>query len=380
MKIWVMTNEYNEHFIGGLGVVATQLAASLAERDQNEVHVICIGTNPVVEITRSNSLTPGVIRFPKNTTYFSKAAKKFSEIPISQWLMSNGYHPPDLIHVHSLECSKLAEWYHQRYKVPIVYTCHSLALHKSKFSAKRAIDLRQLRLFRIAKFITVPSLWQKQQICRYKPALKSKITVIPNGVHIRSTTAPSGVAHSERLLFVGRLQRIKGIEELIRAISLVQRHKPNVQLDIVGMGSLYFMNKLERLASRLNVSHRIRWLGKLSHDQVQRIYRSYGCVVVPSRIESFCLVALEAMAHNIPLVATRKGGLSSFVNPQTASIIPVVTPRAIANALNRMWNNPSLTLAKVNKARIAAGKYSWNRILSQYERLFSKIRMANTRK
>lgn len=368
-----MTNEYNEDFIGGLGVVATQLSSALAKHGNHEVNVICMGSNFFVEYQKSGSLTPGFIRFPRDAIYYSKAAKQFNEILVSQWLMSNGYQLPDLIHVHSLECSKLAQWYHERHQVPIVYTCHSLALRRTKSKARRTIDLRQLRLFRIAKQITTPSLWQKHQISQYKPALKSKIRVVPNGIHIHSTTAPSGTAQSDRILFVGRLQRIKGIEELVRAISLVQRRRPNVQLDIVGTGSIPYIDKLKRLAARLNISHKINWLGKMSHDQVQRIYDSYGCVVVPSRVESFCLVALEAMAHHIPLVATRKGGLSSFVNKQTATIIPSVTPAAIAGALIRMWNNPKRTRAKASKARIAAEKYTWNRVLSKYEAIFRKI-------
>jgi len=81
------------------------------------------------------------------------------------------------------------------------------------------------------------------------------------------------------------------------------------------------------------VANRIRWVRKKPYAAVQRMYASYGAVIIPSKTESFCLVALEAMANGVPLISTLSGGLKEFVNKRNAQIIRSVDRASIAKAI-----------------------------------------------
>ncbi|WP_052487235.1 glycosyltransferase family 4 protein [Gordoniibacillus kamchatkensis] len=180
-------------------------------------------------------------------------------------------------------------------------------------------------------------------------------------------------AHPNRLLYVGRLTAIKGIEELLGAVSLLKRHKPKVRLAIVGKGGPAYTAKLKRLAGRLRISSNLNWLGKLKPSKVQRLYRSYGAVVVTSRYESFGLVALEALSHGVPLVSTRGGGLRSFVSNSNATVIPRAKAASIAAGILRMWRSPQLKRKRIANGLDTARRFGWPQIAARYRELFADI-------
>ncbi|MBU5442345.1 glycosyltransferase family 4 protein [Paenibacillus sp. MSJ-34] len=367
MNIWVLTNEYENKTIGGLGTVATHLSKALAQKEGIHVTVLASKTKKKV-VARKGA--PRVVRFPLTLQYFD-AAGNFKPAPIAKWLRTNGYNLPDLIHTHSLQCVDMALYFKRKYGIPFVYTCHSLALRRNIFGKNR-VSPRQVDLFRFADVVTVPSAWQKRQIHAHCPYVKH-IQVIRNGVPFRESTTGSGSKKKGRLLFVGRLTATKGINELLQAVGLLKKSKPKVKLDIVGRGSATFTKKLKQTALRSKINQNVRWIGKLKHEKVQRLYSSYQAVIVPSRKESFGLVALEAMASGVPLVATRNGGLSSFVNRGNATIIASATPRSIAAGIRKMWKYPDETAVKAENAKKTAKQYSWTNISDRYAELFYRV-------
>jgi glycogen synthase len=363
MRIRVLTNEYKDNTIGGLGTVATHLSKALTHIKGIHVTVLCTGSKQSIRITSDRNKTLQAVHFPRKSKYISAGTTNFKYIAITKWIRARHIPKPDLIHVHSVQCVNLALFYKLKYRIPVIYTCHSLAIRSGQ------IDPRQLLLFRHSTFVTTPSHWQKAQIIQYCPWARNKIVVIHNGVHIPDAQ-PNYKKNSHRLLFVGRVLPSKGVTELIRAIALLKVTKPNVQLDIIGTGSKKYMRKLIRLASALRISSNIRWLGKMNPSVVQQRYAAYGGVIVPSYLESFGLVALEAMAAGVPLVSTRNGGLGSFVTDRNATIISHINPHHIAQSVQAMWSNPTRLKAKVLQARQTARKLHWNTIANTYNRLF----------
>jgi glycosyltransferase involved in cell wall biosynthesis len=255
-----------------------------------------------------------------------------------------------------LEFARTALFLKQKHRIPVVYTCHSLISMESGSRSYRS--KLQHELIRQANKVVVPSMWLKREIQRRYSGVAFKIKVIPNGV---SSFSQGTRAPSHQLLFVGRLVRSKGIEPLIGSIA---------RLSIIGKGSSSYRGRLAAIAKAKRVLSNIRWLGSLPHSRVQRLYTSYGAVVVPSTQESFCLVALEAMANGVPLVASRAGGLKEFVNSNNAQIITAVESRAISRAIEAMWNNPGRTRQRVANAKLVARRYQWRRIAGLYKMLF----------
>lgn len=379
MRIWVFTNEYANDFIGGLGIVATRVAKDLKELG-NDVAVICKHNKRRVAIEKYNNIL--IFRFPVNSDYIVLPKIIFNPVQISNYFKKHGIKLPDLIHVHSLECYQLAAYYKRHYRIPVVYTCHSLVSPGGKSKIGSVSALHQRSLFATADVVTVPSPWLKNMIRKHYPRMNKKIVVIPNAVNaptdgladkIEVYNQKKQFIHADQLLFVGRLNPVKGIEELIRAISILKKRRPWIRLYVIGGGSKKYTQKLNAIVRKLGLKSNIRWLGKMQPERVQKMYSSFGAVVVPSRSESFGLVALEVMANGVPLIATRKGGLASFVNSRNATVIESVTPQSIANGIRKALHDSNI-YSKLQNGILTAKKYDWKTTSEQYNKLFSSLK------
>lgn len=366
MRIWVLSNEFGSKIIGGLGTVATQLSLALAN-DGDHVTVICNHSRPNVKVQRFKSLD--LVRFPKTAAFYSRKMQKHHYTPIVKWLKRKGFATPEIIHVHSVQFANVAGYYKKK-GVPVVYTCHSLVTLEKSTAFRRIVAERQKKLLKLADLIVVPSQWQRKMVEKMYPYCAEKVEVIENGVHVRTARA-SG--NRKRLLYVGRLTPKKGIEELLEAVALLANGKSKVSLDVVGTGSRTYTAKLKAKARRLRLRGRVKWLGFRNPAEVQRLYPRYGAVVVPSKQESFGLVALEALANQTALISTRSGGLEQFVNNEVAEVIPRVGKREIATAIRQVWSDEALTRSRIEAGVSVANRYSWSRAGEAYKSLFRKL-------
>jgi glycogen synthase len=358
-----MTKEYPPVILGGLGTVAAQLTRALI-RSNAKINVITQSVSRSVRYRKRGGIA--LLRIPAIKPYYKGLTYQPQLIQQTAARYFSG--KPDVIHVHSLEFAAVALWYKRQTRIPVVYTCHSLVSGRKKESRRKKT---QTLLMRHADRIAVPSDWLKRTIRRQYPAARSKLSVIPHGVKSvsnRSKAAP------HRLLFVGRLIKNKGIEPLIRSISLLTARNKQVRLTVIGKGSPRYQRRLRAVARKHGVSSKIRWLGYLPHGTVQRLYSSYGAVVVPSRKETFCMVALEAMANGIPLVSTRSGGLKEFVNGRNAQIIRTVSSHGISRAIAAMWQDPVRTRQRTAMAKRVAKRYSWRQRALQYKTLLKRCK------
>lgn len=365
LKVLVMTNEYLPNIIGGLGIVATHLSRALS-REGVEVTVLCAGNSKRLTISKPND-NLRILRFPKSTRYFHRTKQSFKAKAILNTVSSKGFTKPDIIHVHSTEFADTANWAKVRFQVPIVYSCHSMTSQ----GALSALGKNQTKLIRSASRIIVPSKWQIGATRkRYPKTNINKFSVIPHGVKLGTSQSKSAPTN---LLYVGRLIPTKGVDALIRAIGLLSRTHKDVRLTIVGSGRMSYQRKIRALTKQMGLTKRIHWVKKSKYGAVQRMYTSYGAVIVPSKKESFCLVALEAMANGVPLVSTLSGGLKEFVNAKNAQVISDVKSSSIARAIKALWDNPSLAKNRIRNAHLTAAQYKWSSIALQYQSLFTDL-------
>jgi glycogen synthase len=367
MQCWVLTNEYSPFIIGGLGIVATHLARSLVASGVH-VTVLTQSLKPQIQASRKQNLH--VVRFPRISKYYSLKHRRYHSRTIAAWMAQSNFEKPDILHIHSVQFTKTAQYLKKKFNVPVIYTCHSLVIMEKLTPVRSLVARQQEELFIIADSIVVPSKWLKNKIEQHYPRFKNKLHVIENGVHVTST---GGGTDRHHLLNVGRLVRSKGIEKLLHAVSILSIKHSRVTLNIVGTGTSTYRKRLLSLARKHQITSRIRWLGFKKPEQVQKLYSSYGAVVVPSPNESFGLVALEALANNVPLVSTRSGGLSEFVTSDVAEVIHQVKGEDIALAIENMWKNNELTNQRVVEGRKLALKYTWSNVAARYHRLFRSI-------
>ncbi|MCD9021955.1 glycosyltransferase family 4 protein [Cohnella silvisoli] len=366
LKVWVMSYEFQPNIVGGLGIAATHLTRALSKTGV-QVTVLCSGKSNRLSVSNPN-VNLRILRFPRNSRYYNHSQKSFKASSVMRAVSSMGYIPPDIVHVHSTEFADTAKKARVQFLSPIVYSCHSLASQGINSPSGK----NQTKLFRIAKKIIVPSNWQIGAIKkRYPLMVISSAAVIPHGV---KPISKKKKGTPNNLLYVGRLIPSKGLEPLIRAIALLSRNHSRGHLTIVGSGKPSYQRKLKTLARKVGVTKRIRWVNRKPYGTVQRMYASYGAVIIPSKTETFCLVALEAMANEVPLISTLSGGLKEFVNKQNAQIIRAVDSASIAQAIKAFWSNPTVSRKRITNARSTAARFRWPAIAKKYKSLFGELK------
>ncbi|NIK75372.1 glycosyltransferase involved in cell wall biosynthesis [Paenibacillus castaneae] len=373
-RLWILTNEYEPYIIGGLGTAVTNLTKAYVNSNIN-VTVLSQGSHPPIRITKRKRLS--IVYFPARAPYYSVKTRQFNPAAIERWIVQQGYPKPDGIHIHSLQFVNVATYYQSKLRIPIIYTSHSLVnLEKSTASKRKRLRTnQQALLLKKTNKITVPSRSELVKLKKLYPFVKGKTTIVSHGIVLRKSGARASRRH---LLYVGRLVPLKGIEPLLNAISKLKQSGNKVRLDLVGTGSRSYVNHLKALARKLGISSEVRWLGFQSQSKVQKIYATYGAVVMPSSQESFGLVALEALASGIPLVSTRAGGLAEFVNSSVAQTIPRADSTAIAASIKAMWSNKPLTDKRVAAGRRLASKYQWPQAANRYKKLFLQLQGSST--
>jgi len=199
--------------------------------------------------------------------------------------------------------------------------------------------------------------------------------VIPNAVDIEATS-PEGLACAhEYIVAVGRVVEKKGFDLLVNAFRRVHESRPSLRLHIGGSGPA--MPALRRLVEALGLERSVKFLGPLTRDEVAVAMSGARAVVVPSRVEPFGIVALEAWRSGSPVVVTNVGGTKEFVEHGVSGL--VVDPSdsvALADAILELLDDDALAkgLAANGRERVLA--FGWSAVAGRYESLYEGVRSA----
>lgn len=139
--------------------------------------------------------------------------------------------------------------------------------------------------------------------------------------------------HQFRLIGVGALRRIKRFDILVEAFALC-KFPENVRLDIVGEGEERPL--IESKIKEYNVGRQVRLLGVKTPEEVNELLCQSDCFVLSSRLETFAIVVIEALAKGLPVIATRCGGPETFVRPEDGLLVEKENAQELAKALKYM--------------------------------------------
>lgn len=255
----------------------------------------------------------------------------------------------DVVHSHYWYSGQAALRLSEQHGVPVVHTYHSLgavrraALARTGPTATSALfearhDAEQ-RIAQRADALVVSCPSEAHDLRHLLGAPVNRMHLVPPGLdasimrpipQIDARAAIGVPPNIPVVLFLGRLERRKGWEELLGAFSQVRRHHPQARLLIVGGNDKDAVALVERhgLASSVELH------GSVPHDRTALYYSAADVTAVPSHYEPFGLVAIESMACGTPVVATRVGGLSWTVGKESVGVlVPVHDQAALGNAL-----------------------------------------------
>jgi D-inositol-3-phosphate glycosyltransferase len=178
------------------------------------------------------------------------------------------------------------------------------------------------------------------------------------------------------LLFVGRIQPLKGLDVAVRALASLGR--PDATLVVVGGASgaqgEAEIARVRSLVDELGLVDQVRWADPQPHHLLSTYYRATDVCVVPSRSESFGLVALEAAACGTPVVAAAVGGLTTLVDDGTTGfLVEGRDPDAFASRVDAILRDDRLASALGAQAARRAKGYTWSTAAARLRRIYSDL-------
>lgn len=274
-----------------------------------------------------------------------------------------------------------------RLGVPLVSTFHTLARVKAETGDPEP-DRRvqaEAEVIACSDVITASCPAEAEQLVRLYGADAERIELVAPGV-IHAFFSPGDKRGARRaiglaaggpvLLFVGRIQPLKGLDVAVRA--LAELHRDDAVLVVVGGASgpegPVAEAKARVLADELGVAERIHWVAPQEHHALSTYYRAADVCIVPSRSESFGLVALEAGACGTPVVAANVGGLATLVDHgRTGYLVDDRDPEAYAALIDGLLVDPAGALVMGAAAAERARRYRWSTTGARLRRLYGDL-------
>jgi glycosyltransferase involved in cell wall biosynthesis/poly-gamma-glutamate capsule biosynthesis protein CapA/YwtB (metallophosphatase superfamily) len=329
------------HF-GGLESVLRELAAGQAQRGHAVRVALVLSPGDEPHPLADSLKAAGVTAVP---IYIGKRDYRGERRAIRALCRQ---HQPDVLHTHGYRCDVVDGAVAHSEGIAVVSTCHGFIESDRRGRLHQWIQRRALRRF--------------DAVVAVSEAIKRRLLgagVAPRRVHLvpNAATAPVGAVTREearRLLdlpdnlligWVGRLSAEKGPDVALEAFARVTN--PNVRMVFLGSGR--DQEQLQARAEALRVSDRVIWRGAVPN--ASRFFRAFDAFLLSSRTEGIPMAVLEAMAANVPIVATRVGGVPDVLDSQRAHLVESEDVDGIAAALDAVFGDPDASRTKVERAR-----------------------------
>lgn len=314
-----------------------------------------------------------VVKFPPEKKWYHRIPKARMLLDLIPFRRLIRQIDPQLIHFHFVSEGGRA-FYWDRVRVPMVASTWGQDVIFDKGPDPRAAaSLR--RVLAKCRVVTATTHQLARETAAYMPA-GAPIFVIPFGVDLRRFEGSGcGVQGSGNVTlgFVKWLKPKYGPDVLVEAFARVHAQRPGTRLVMAGKGEM--QEQLQKRVNDLGLGDRVAILGRVDHDKVPALIRSFDIMVMPSVYESetFGVAAIEASAAGVPVVASRVGGVpEAVIHGQTGLLVPPRDIEALAKACIELIDD-----APRRKSMGEAGKrfvkkyYSWpenTRLMAQVYR------------
>jgi len=231
----------------------------------------------------------------------------------------------------------------RRLPVPVIVTCHhtyrqQVSHIRSQFWKVIFLPFEK-RTYQLADSIVAVSEATKNALVKQYGIPENNVSVIHNAVDTSRFRPLEIQKNRHSLLYVGRIDKRKGIEFLIRSMPFIRAQIPDVQLLVGGKGS--HLDKMKTLVGRLHLEQTVTFLGFVPDDQLNELYNRAQCVVVPSIFEGFGITVIEALAAGTRVVGTDVDGIREILQSgEYGTLVPYGNHQALANAVIAELNDP----------------------------------------
>lgn len=388
---------------GGMNVYVRELSRELARRGKS-VDVFTRFQDAATDQIEQISVDARVVHLPagpfapydknKLVNHVDEFACEIDQFARSQRIRY------DLVHSHYWVSGMVGRQLQQMWDVPMVHMFHTLGEMKNrvaKSEGEREVGARiggERNVVQWADRLVAATPLDRAQMVWHYGADPGKISVIPAGVdtelfhprdraRVRRELGLPGL-DTPILLFVGRIERLKGIDTLLESVAVVSRFCAgrNLKVLIVGGGDQTEdenaeLRRVVQLHRDLNLEEQVEFVGSKPQEMLPLYYSAADVTIMPSHYESFGLVAVESMASGTPVIASNVGGLSYTVKDgETGFLVPEENHFALAEHVHALLKNPDLRDGMGEAATRHAQQYAWSNIAAQIADVYDEEIMA----
>ena len=295
-------------------------------------------------------------------------------------------HAADVVHANYWLSGVAGHSIKHELDIPLVTTFHTLARVKAEGGdpEPERRERAEAQIIGCADAICVSCDEEEDQFRRLYGNPPGLVEIVAPGVEHafftpgdkRGARFALGMGDGPVLLFVGRIQPLKGVDVAVRALAALNRRDASLYVvgGASGMQGDTEVVRVNALISELGLTQQVRFVEPQAHHMLSTYYRAADAVWVPSRSESFGLVALEAAACGTPVIASAVGGLLSLVDHGlTGYLVADRDPEMFAKYTAELLNNPALASSMSAAAAERGRRYTWSFAAARLRRVYTDI-------
>lgn len=380
--------------IGGLNVYVLELCKQLARkgyvvdiftRSQNKAHQKIVQVENNLRVIHLIAGKEKEIKKKKLTKFISDFLTNLSKFIEENKIIY------DLIYAHYYLSGIIGLQVKKKYKIPLFVTFHTLAMMKNLVARDESEkeDLEriesELLLVKKADKIIATSILDAQYLASLYSCPESKISILMPGINLKMFKPEDKIkakkivradSSHKILLYVGRIEPLKGIDTLLYAIKILCQNNPQIHVclwilggDARGKSEEWpeELKRLDKLRKLLGILTEVVFVGRKHQSELPNYYNASEVVILPSHYESFGIVALEAMSCGVPVITTDTTGIAGLFDKENSSLITSANnPLMLADKIKHLLTNKDeyqkISFEVLEKAQ----KLSWENIADKF--------------
>jgi alpha-1,3-mannosyltransferase len=275
----------------------------------------------------------------------------------------------DVIHVHGLgffsDFLAITSFFHRK---PLILTTHGGIFHTHRFSLLKKVYFNFWCRLILKKFRQIIAVSKNDEALFSR--ISPRVTYVPNGVDIKDFPPTDRKTEKNSLLFVGRLSKNKGIDNLIKMIYFLKKEIPDVKLYVVGEDWEDMLKDLKKMVEELELRENVFFVGAVKdRGKLLDYYLRSQIFVSASQYEGFGISVLEAMASGRVVAVNDIDAFKTFIeNGENGFIVDYSNPKEAALKIAHIMNTELSSIRARAKER--SGEYDWKKIIEKIEKIY----------